>query len=76
MNPVDHPHGGRSNGGRPSCTPWGIYCKGQRTRRRNAFTNKFILVRKGGQPIDQFANAKKPSKKLFGAAAAAAGGKK
>lgn len=23
MNPVDHPHGGRSNGGRPSCSPWG-----------------------------------------------------
>ena len=23
MNPVDHPHGGRTNGGRPSVTPWG-----------------------------------------------------
>ena len=23
MNPVDHPHGGRTNGGRISCTPWG-----------------------------------------------------
>ena len=22
MNPVDHPHGGRTNGGRPSVTPW------------------------------------------------------
>jgi large subunit ribosomal protein L2 len=21
MNPIDHPHGGRTNGGRPSCTP-------------------------------------------------------
>ncbi len=27
MNPVDHPHGGRGNGGRPSCTPWGVYTK-------------------------------------------------
>lgn len=23
MNPVDHPHGGRTNGGRPSVSPWG-----------------------------------------------------
>jgi large subunit ribosomal protein L2 len=28
MNPVDHPHGGRSNGGRPSVTPWGLPTKG------------------------------------------------
>ena len=27
MNPVDHPHGGRTNGGRPSVTPWGQLCK-------------------------------------------------
>lgn len=31
MNPVDHPHGGRSNGGKPSVTPWGIPTKGQPT---------------------------------------------
>jgi large subunit ribosomal protein L2 len=31
MNPVDHPHGGRTNGGRPSCTPWGIPTKGYPT---------------------------------------------
>lgn len=34
MNPVDHPHGGgegKSSGGRPSSTPWGIYCKGYKT---------------------------------------------
>ena len=31
MNPVDHPHGGRSNGGRPSVTPWGIPTKGKPT---------------------------------------------
>eukprot|EP00201_Polytomella_parva_P023451 CAMPEP_0175040912 /NCGR_PEP_ID=MMETSP0052_2-20121109/1574_1 /TAXON_ID=51329 ORGANISM="Polytomella parva, Strain SAG 63-3" /NCGR_SAMPLE_ID=MMETSP0052_2 /ASSEMBLY_ACC=CAM_ASM_000194 /LENGTH=392 /DNA_ID=CAMNT_0016303271 /DNA_START=41 /DNA_END=1219 /DNA_ORIENTATION=- len=59
MNPVDHPHGGRTNGGRPSCTPWGVYCKGQRTRLRNKPSNRFIITRKGGQPIQKFANAKK-----------------
>jgi large subunit ribosomal protein L2 len=31
MNPVDHPHGGRTNGGRPSVTPWGISTKGKPT---------------------------------------------
>lgn len=28
MNPVDHPHGGRTNGGKPSVTPWGLPTKG------------------------------------------------
>nr|YP_004222750.1 ribosomal protein L2 [Glaucocystis nostochinearum]ADW83122.1 ribosomal protein L2 [Glaucocystis nostochinearum] len=32
MNPVDHPHGGRTNGGRPSVTPWGKITKGKPTR--------------------------------------------
>lgn len=27
MNPVDHPHGGRTNGGMPSVTPWGLPTK-------------------------------------------------
>jgi len=31
MNPVDHPHGGRSNGGMPQVTPWGIPTKGKPT---------------------------------------------
>lgn len=31
MNPVDHPHGGRTNGGRPSVTPWGKITKGKPT---------------------------------------------
>lgn len=34
MNPVDHPHGGRTNGGRPSVTPWGIPTKGKPTVKR------------------------------------------
>lgn len=44
MNPVDHPHGGRTNGGRPSCTPWGVPCKGFRTRRKHKPSNAQILV--------------------------------
>nr|YP_010041748.1 ribosomal protein L2 [Cyanophora sudae]QPB15049.1 ribosomal protein L2 [Cyanophora sudae] len=46
MNPVDHPHGGRTNGGRPSVTPYGRFTKGQPTAK---FTNKkkaFILKKK------------------------------
>jgi large subunit ribosomal protein L2 len=31
MNPVDHQHGGRTNGVRPSVTPWGIPTKGKPT---------------------------------------------
>jgi large subunit ribosomal protein L2 len=31
MNPVDHPHGGRSNGGKPCVTPWGLPTKGKPT---------------------------------------------
>ena len=34
MNPVDHPHGGRTNGGIPSVTPWGLPTKGQKTRKK------------------------------------------
>lgn len=31
MNPVDHPHGGRTNGGIAPRTPWGFHAKGVRT---------------------------------------------
>ncbi|KJR43203.1 50S ribosomal protein L2 [Candidatus Magnetoovum chiemensis] len=44
MNPIDHPLGGgegRSSGGRPPCTPWGIP-EGIKTR-KNRRTDKFIL---------------------------------
>ena len=39
MNPVDHPHGGRTNGGRPSVTPWGLptKCKFKLKRRSKKF---------------------------------------
>jgi large subunit ribosomal protein L2 len=63
MNPIDHPHGGRTDGGRPSCTPWGVYCKGTRTRRRNKESNEWIVERKGGQPIQKFYLAKKVAKR-------------
>jgi large subunit ribosomal protein L2 len=29
INPVDHPHGGRTRGGRPSVRPWGKLTKAQ-----------------------------------------------
>lgn len=48
MNPVDHPHGGgqgKTSGGRPSVTPWGIPTKGYITR-HNKLTNKYIIKRR------------------------------
>jgi large subunit ribosomal protein L2 len=45
MNPIDHPHGGgegKTSGGRPSCSPWGILTKGYKTRNpRKKFTHIF-----------------------------------
>jgi len=34
MNPVDHPHGGRANGGCHWVTPWAIPTKGKLTRKK------------------------------------------
>ncbi len=42
MNPVDHPHGGRSNGGRAPATPWGKCTRGEKTR-NNKRTDKLIM---------------------------------
>jgi large subunit ribosomal protein L2 len=42
MNPVDHPHGGRTRGGRHPQTPWGKPTKGWRTRKNKA-TAKYIV---------------------------------
>ena len=42
MNPVDHPLGGRTRGGRHPVTPWGQPTKGKRTR-KNKSTTKFIV---------------------------------
>lgn len=45
MNPVDHPHGGRANGGMNWKTPWGKGTKGNRTR-SNKLTQKYIIRRR------------------------------
>ena len=42
MNPVDHPHGGRTRGGRHPVSPWGKPSKGAKTRTNKA-TQKYIL---------------------------------
>ncbi len=43
MNPVDHPHGGRTKGGVHWSTPWGFPTKGKKTR-KNKSTQKFIFA--------------------------------
>lgn len=46
-NPIDHPHGGgegRTSGGQPSVSPWGIYAKGVRTRVRSD-RNLFVILK-------------------------------
>ncbi len=42
MNPIDHPNGGRTNGGKHWSTPWGKATKGTRTRSNKA-TDKYII---------------------------------
>ena len=42
MNPIDHPNGGRTNGGKHWATPWGKPTKGFKTR-KNKQTDKFIV---------------------------------
>lgn len=42
MNPVDHPNGGRTNGGKHWATPWGKPTKGYKTR-KNKSTDKYII---------------------------------
>ncbi len=42
MNPVDHPHGGRTNGGRQPVSPWGWQTKGKKTR-HNKKTDGLII---------------------------------
>src|ERR1700729_3157179 len=43
MNPVDHPLGGRTRGGRHPVSPWGKPTKGMKTR-KNKSTTKFIML--------------------------------
>ncbi|KCV68302.1 50S ribosomal protein L2 [Fonticula alba] len=44
MNPIDHPHGGKTRGGRPSQTPWGKPTKGKPTRQLHKASDRDILV--------------------------------
>jgi large subunit ribosomal protein L2 len=37
MNPVDHPNGGRTNGGKHWATPWGKPTKGKKTRSNKSY---------------------------------------
>ena len=49
MNPVDHPLGGgegKSSGGRHPSSPWGQPAKGFKTRKKNKFSDKFIIKRR------------------------------
>ena len=46
MNPVAHPLGGgegRSHGGRHPCSPTGKLAKGGRTRKKHAYSDKYIV---------------------------------
>lgn len=43
INPVDHPHGGRTGESRPSVSPWGQLTKGYRTRTKKINRRSVIL---------------------------------
>jgi len=45
MNPVDHPLGGRTRGGRHPVSPWGQPAKGYKTRHNKA-TDRYIVRRR------------------------------
>nr|AEX37347.1 ribosomal protein L2 [Arbutus unedo] len=50
MNPVDHPHGGGTGkapiGRKKPTTPWGYPALGRRTRKKNKYSQNFILRRR------------------------------
>jgi large subunit ribosomal protein L2 len=49
MNPVDHPHGGgegRTNSGRPPCSPTGVKAKGYRTRSKSKSRQHLVKDRR------------------------------
>ena len=55
-NPVDHPMGGgagKTSGGGHPVTPWGVITKGYKTRIKQKYSNRFIVVRRNGRPMKQ-----------------------
>jgi large subunit ribosomal protein L2 len=49
MNPVDHPHGGgegKTNSGRPPCSPTGVKAKGYRTRSKSKSRQHLVKDRR------------------------------
>lgn len=46
MNPVDHPLGGRTRGGRHPVSPTGVPAKGYKTRKKKKYSNSFIVKRR------------------------------
>ena len=48
MNPIDHPNGGRTKGGKHWATPWGKPTKGAKTR-KNKSTDKYIIRSRQGE---------------------------
>jgi large subunit ribosomal protein L2 len=42
MNPVDHPHGGRTNKGGHPVTPQGFLTKGVKTRKKHSWSKRKI----------------------------------
>ena len=57
MNPVDHPHGGRTNGGGHWTTPWGFPTKGKMkvfksTRAKRSDVKRAIVTLEEGHRID------------------------
>ncbi len=49
MNPHDHPHGGgegKSSGGRHPVSPWGKPTKGYKTRKKNKYSDNFIVKKR------------------------------
>lgn len=53
-NPVDHPMGGgagKTSGGGHPVTPWGVITKGYKTRKRQKYSDRFIVTRRNGRPM-------------------------
>ncbi len=55
-NPVDHPMGGgagKTSGGGHPVTPWGVITKGFKTRKKQKYSDRFIISRRDGRPMKQ-----------------------